>query len=108
MILDLSQFLGIIFMSIATQFIVKAIRKCCSKKMKSPIPQIMSMIIGVLLCVLSGLDMFVAFGYPLEYAIVGQILTGSIASLGANGIFDIYTQMNEYKEKLAVEKNKSN
>ena len=46
-------------------------------------------IMSVLLCVLSGADMYAALGVPFSLPAVGMVLTGIFASRGANFVSDL-------------------
>lgn len=99
--------LGVIFISIVTQMVIKAIKNIAPNKIKTPIPQLTSIVVSILLCVTAHMDIFVAFGYVLSLNPLGAVITGIIASLGAGSVYDLISQMNEYKEKLAIEKHTS-
>lgn len=95
---------GILFISLVTTSCVDALKKASPIKLKSPFPQLLSLGISIMLCVSANLDIFVAFGYVLSCNMIGLVITGIIASLGAGGVFDLYTKINEYKGKVAIEK----
>jgi len=99
--------LGVILISIVTQMVVKALKNIAPNKIKTPIPQLTSIVVSILLCISAHMDIFVAFGYVLSLNPLGAIVTGIIASLGAGSVYDLISQMNEYKEKLAIEKHSS-
>lgn len=51
--------------------------------------QIGALAVSILLCVLTGADIYAALGVPFVYPIAGCILTGVFASRGANYASDI-------------------
>lgn len=107
MTLNFTIILGVILISIVTQMVVKALKNIAPNKIKTPIPQLTSIVVSILLCVTAHMDIFVAFGYTLSLNPLGAVITGIVASLGAGSVYDLIAQMNEYKEKLAVEKHNS-
>ena len=56
---------------------------------KAAVLQLCAAVVGVLLCVLSGADMYAALGVPFSLPAVGMVLTGIFASRGANFVGDI-------------------
>lgn len=95
--------LGIIIVALITEVTVNAI-KVFLPKLEFPIVQLTSIIVGVALAVLSNMDIFVAFGYPLMVQYVGCVVTGIICSLGANAIYDLLESIKDYKDRLAIAK----
>ncbi len=45
---------------------------------------------GIVLCVLTGVDLFKQLGLPIPIPYVGPMLTGIIASRGSNVVHDIF------------------
>lgn len=58
-----------------------------------------SVLIGVLLAVLTGLDLFQVIGIPINIPVVGEVLTGILVSRGANFMHDIIGSMNSVYTK---------
>ena len=56
---------------------------------KAAVLQLCAAVVGVLLCVLSGADMYAALGVPFSLPAVGMVLTGIFASRGANFVNDL-------------------
>lgn len=57
-----------------------------------------SLVISILVCVLTGVDVFELIGLPIHVAFVGSILTGVIAARGANFVNDLFTRLNAPKQ----------
>jgi len=51
-------------------------------------------LVGILLAIVTGLDLFEALGMPLWVPLLGKILTGLLLSRGANFMHDIIGSMN--------------
>jgi len=103
--INLTIILGVIFIALAVQFIVEAIKGLLPKLADHDyIAPYLAMIWAIGLCILTGSDLFLAFGYPLTVSLVGAIATGIIASLGANKVYDLIVSFQDYREKLAIEK----
>lgn len=58
-----------------------------------------SLVISVLVCVLTGVDVFEIIGLPIKVAFVGSIFTGIIAARGANFVNDLFTRLNGPKKE---------
>lgn len=56
-----------------------------------------AVVFGIVLCVMARIDFFDIVAVPLCYPVVGNILSGILASRGANFVHDLYTSV----EKLA-------
>lgn len=54
-----------------------------------------ALLVGVLVSVFAGLDLFTLVGIDMKAAILGQILTGIILSRGSNFIHDLISKLNE-------------
>ena len=63
------------------------------KDYKAAVLQLCAAIVAVLLCVLSGADMYAALGVPFSVPAVGMVLTGIFASRGANYVSDLVKKM---------------
>ena len=106
--------LGIILIALIVQYVVEAIKGLITavakyeggdgKEIGALVAPFIAMIFAITLCILSSCDLFVAFGYPLSILYIGEIVTGIIASLGANKVYDLIMSFQDYKEKLAIEK----
>lgn len=115
--INLFMLLGILFIALVVQYAVEAFKGIARAAAKAFLisgrtgqrvvyimSPILSMTFAIGLCILAGLDLFVAFGYPLSVLYVGSTVTGIIASLGAGKIYDLILDMRDYKDKLAIEK----
>ena len=67
------------------------------KDYKAAVLQLCAAIVAVLLCVLSGADMYVALGVPFSVPAVGMVLTGIFASRGANFVNDLIGKLRGQK-----------
>ena len=62
-----------------------------------------ALLMGVLVAVFAGLDLFSLVGIDMKVAILGQILTGIILSRGSNFIHDLLSKLNESRVSNKVE-----
>lgn len=60
---------------------------------KISISMIGSLVISILLCVLTGIDIFPIVGLTISVPIIGSVLTGIIVSRGANFVNDLFTKL---------------
>lgn len=60
---------------------------------KVSISMIGSLVISVLLCVLTRIDIFPIVGLTISVPIIGSVLTGIIVSRGANFVNDLFTKL---------------
>jgi divalent metal cation (Fe/Co/Zn/Cd) transporter len=111
--MDVLILLGIILVAIAVQYIVEALKspvaaifkfRGIEDKLNPLFAPFLSLAWAIALCYLAGLDIFIAFGYPLANPIVGSVVSGLIASLGAGKVYDLIMEFQDYKDRLAVEK----
>ena len=58
-----------------------------------------SLVISIVVCVLTGVDVFEIIGLPIKVAFVGSIFTGVIAARGANFVNDLFTRLNGSKKE---------
>ena len=58
-----------------------------------------SLVISIVVCVLTGVDVFEIIGLPIKVAFVGSIFTGVIAARGANFVNDLFTRLNRPKKE---------
>lgn len=105
-------FMCVILVALMVQLMVEAIKapvsailkyKGKSNKLCALIAPFLAILFSVALCVLSGADLFVAFGYSLSAPYIGAIVSGIIASLGANKIYDLLSSFQDYKSKMPVD-----
>lgn len=67
------------------------------KDYKAAVLQLCAAIVSVLLCLLSGADMYAALGVPFSVPAVGMVLTGIFASRGANFVNDLIGKLRGQK-----------
>lgn len=60
---------------------------------KISISMIGSLVISILLCVLTGIDIFPIVGLTISVPIIGSVLTGIIVSRGANFVNDLFAKL---------------
>lgn len=60
---------------------------------KVSISMIGSLVISILLCTLTRIDIFPIVGLTISVPIVGSVLTGIIVSRGANFVNDLFTKL---------------
>jgi hypothetical protein len=60
---------------------------------KINIDRIGAILVGILVALLTGLDLFKAIGFQIAVPFVGQLLTGLLISRGANFMHDILGSM---------------
>lgn len=76
--------------------LVEAIWENCKmiwQKGKFSISMIGSLVISILVCVLTGADIFPIVGLNIAIPFVGSILTGIVVSRGANAVSDLFTRL---------------
>lgn len=71
---------------------------------KFQIDKVGAIAMGILLALLTGLDMFQALGMPISIPVVGEILTGLLMSRGANFMHDIIGSINGIYTKTKNQK----
>ena len=58
-----------------------------------------SLVVSILVCVLTGVDLFSIIGLPIRVPFVGSVLTGIVAARGANFVNDLFTRLNGPKKE---------
>lgn len=105
--------LGVILIALVVEFMVEAIKtpiaaviKVASieDKVNPVLAPFLSIIFSIMLCILTGCDLFVAFGYPLSEPYIGCAASGLVASLGAGKVYDLVMSYRDYRDKIAIEK----
>lgn len=66
-----------------------------AREWKRVITQAMALVIGIMLCLASGADLFAASGIALQLPYVGIVLTGIIISRGANYVSDLVGRLEQ-------------
>ena len=64
------------------------------EKGKFSINRIGALLISIIVCVLTNMNLFELVNIPIEIAFVDSILTGIIVSRGANFVNDLFTKIN--------------
>ena len=72
--------------------------KMIYQKNKISISMIGSLVIAILFCALTGVDIFPVVGLPISIPVIGSVFTGIIVSRGANIISDIFSKIEEIKK----------
>lgn len=102
--INISIIFGIILIALVTEAVVNSLKRLMPIETKIPIAILLALGTSIALCTLANLDIMVAFGYPLKEPVVGCVVTGIVASLGANAIYDLVESYKDYQGRLAVEK----
>ena len=63
------------------------------QKGKFSISMLGALIVSILVCVLTGADIFPLVGLNISVPFVGSVLTGIVASRGANFVSDLFTRL---------------
>lgn len=68
---------------------------------KFSINKLGSLILAMIVCVLTSVDIFPIIGIPIAVPYIGSILTGIVVSRGANFVNDLFTKLtnNQIKKK---------
>lgn len=76
--------------------LVEAIWENCKmiwQKGKFSISMLGSLIVSVLICILTGVDIFPIVGLSIAVPIVGSVLTGIVVSRGANFVSELFAKL---------------
>ena len=65
---------------------------------KFSINKIGSLVLAIVICALTGVDIFPVIGLPITIPFVGSCLTGIVVSRGANFVNDLFTKLTEVKK----------
>ena len=65
---------------------------------KFSIDKIGSLVISILICILSNIDIFPIVNLSIMVPVIGSILTGIIVSRGANFVHDLFNKISGDKE----------
>ena len=57
-----------------------------------------SLILGIVICIFAGLDLFNIIGIELNIPVLGCVFTGIIVSRGANFVNDLFDKLKSEKE----------
>lgn len=67
--------------------------KMIYQKGKVSISMIGSLVVSILLCTLTKVDIFPVVGLTISVPVIGSVLTGIIVSRGANFVNDLFTKL---------------
>jgi hypothetical protein len=70
--------------------LIQTLKPIYDKQNGFNIDKIISIIVGILVCVAARVDLFAELGFMVEIPYLGYILTGVIASRGSNFVHDIF------------------
>lgn len=76
--------------------LVEAIWENCKmiwQKGKFSISMLGSLIVSVLICILTGVDIFPIVGLSITVPVVGSVLTGIVVSRGANFVSELFAKL---------------
>lgn len=76
--------------------LVEAIWENCKmiwQKGKFSISMLGSLIVSILICVLTGVDIFPIVGLSITIPFVGSVLTGIVVSRGANFVSELFAKL---------------
>ncbi|MBO8168654.1 MAG: hypothetical protein H0Z35_05630 [Thermoanaerobacteraceae bacterium] len=76
---------GLIFLALVVEFLTTVFKRLVSDRNS----QLVSMAIGILLCITYRLGIFAAVGLETPYPIIDYVLSGIIVSRGSNAIYDL-------------------
>ena len=65
--------------------------------------KIISIVVGILICLVTGVDLFAELGFVVSVPYLGSIMTGIIASRGSNFVHDIFKFVQGKAEKQQQE-----
>lgn len=83
---------------ILTAILVEAIWENCKmiwQEGKFNVNMVGSLILGILICVFSGLDLFMITGINLNLPVLGCVFTGIIIARGANFVNDLFAKLQQ-------------
>ena len=95
----MDKFLALIFMAILVEAIISYTQEI--KTIKSPL--IWSILLGVLVAVVYGIDLPNLLGIYAKIPFIGEILTGIIMARGSNYLYDLIGRFTNLKDKPIVE-----
>ena len=65
--------------------------------------RIIALVVGIAVCVLSGLDLFMLVDIPLAVPYVGSVLTGFLVTRGGNAVHDLLKLIGSLKETIQLD-----
>lgn len=90
------EFFAVIFLAVIVEGIVEWV-KTIYQSGRFNWPALIALLIGVVVCIGTGVDLFKLVGVPIAWPILGQALTGILISRGSNYIHDFLGNLGKSK-----------
>lgn len=86
------EYAALVIVAILVEAIWENIKMVFPNK-KFSISMLGSLLVSILICVLTKVDIFPVVGLTISIPVIGNILTGIIVSRGANFVNDLFTKL---------------
>jgi hypothetical protein len=86
------EYAALVIVAILVEAIWENIKMVFPNK-KFSISMLGSLLVSILICVLTKVDIFPVVGLSISIPVIGSILTGIIVSRGANFVNDLFTKL---------------
>jgi hypothetical protein len=86
------EYAALVIVAILVEAIWENIKMVFPNK-KFSISMLGSLLVSILICVLTKVDIFPVVGLTISVPVIGSILTGIIVSRGANFVNDLFTKL---------------
>ncbi len=86
------EYAALVIVAILVEAIWENIKMVFPNK-KFSISMLGSLLVSILICVLTKVDIFPVVGLTISIPVIGSILTGIIVSRGANFVNDLFTKL---------------
>ena len=86
------EYAALVIVAILVEAIWENIKMVFPNK-KFSISMLGSLLVSILICVLTKVDIFPVVGLSISIPVIGSILTGIIVSRGANFVNDVFTKL---------------
>jgi len=83
--------------------LIQTIKPIYDKETGWNMDKIVSIIVGIVVCLVTNVDLFAELGFVVSVPFLGSILTGVIASRGSNFVHDIFKFVQGKAEKQKQE-----
>lgn len=83
--------------------LLQTIKPIYDKETGWNIDKIVSIVVGIVVCLVTNVDLFAELGFVVSVPYLGSILTGVIASRGSNFVHDIFKFVQGKAEKQKQE-----
>lgn len=93
----------VLTIAILVEAVVTGIKPIYDKTKGWNLDMLWSLVGGILVCVLSGVDIFKAVQIPLAVPYVGSVLTGIIASRGSNIVHDLIKLLTNFSGAFIID-----